>query len=118
MLSNKYFQISKTRIEFLECKFNKNRNKEEAVRLDGQEISKSESFQYLDQKFKKIRELEEDMKHMIVAVWMKWISLSRVLCDRKNISAPIKLKVKFYWTTIRLTMIYGLNVGLVKATCS
>lgn len=49
MLSNKYFQISKTRIEFLECKFNKNRNKEEAVRLDGQEISKSESFQYLDQ---------------------------------------------------------------------
>lgn len=49
MLSNKYFQISKARIEFLECKFNKNRNKEEAVRLDGQEISKSESFPYLDQ---------------------------------------------------------------------
>ena len=33
----------------MECKFNKNRNKEEAIRLDDQEISKSESFQYLDQ---------------------------------------------------------------------
>ena len=43
------FQISKSRIEYMECKFNKNRNKEEAIRLDGQEISKSESFQYLDQ---------------------------------------------------------------------
>ena len=49
MLSSKYFQISKTRIEYMECKFNKNGNKEEAIRLDGQEISKSESFQYLDQ---------------------------------------------------------------------
>ena len=39
MLSSKYFQISKTRIEYMECKFNKNGNKEEAIRLDGQEIS-------------------------------------------------------------------------------
>jgi len=31
---NQCFQISKTRIEYMECKFNKNRNKEEAIRLD------------------------------------------------------------------------------------
>ena len=42
------FLLSRTKIEYMECKFSKRRNyDEEFVRLDDQEIPKSENFQYL-----------------------------------------------------------------------
>ena len=39
------FQLSRTKTKYIECKFNKSRNKEEViVRLDDQEIPKSVCF--------------------------------------------------------------------------
>ena len=39
------FQLSRTKTKYIECKFNKSRNKEEViVRLDDQEILKSVCF--------------------------------------------------------------------------
>ena len=47
-LESKGFRLSRTKTEYVECKFSKSRNKDdEAIRLDGQEIPKSESFRHL-----------------------------------------------------------------------
>ena len=44
-LESKGFRLSGTKTKQMECKFSKSRNKNEgAVRLDGQQITKSESF--------------------------------------------------------------------------
>ena len=44
-LKSKGSWLSRTKTTYMECKFSKSRNKEEeAIRLDGQKIPKSESF--------------------------------------------------------------------------
>ncbi|KAM2069715.1 hypothetical protein FF1_001213 [Malus domestica] len=42
---------------------------------------------------------------------MKWKSASGVLCDRRR---PLKLKGKFYRTTIRPAILYGIECWVVK----
>jgi len=45
-LESKGFQLSRVKTKYIECKFSKSKNIEKStVRLDGQEIQKSESFQ-------------------------------------------------------------------------
>ena len=47
-LEVKGFRLSKTKIEYMECKFSKSRNiNEGVVRDDGQEMLKSNNFLYL-----------------------------------------------------------------------
>ena len=56
----------------MECKFSKSRNKDiMAVRIDGQEILKSKSFQNLGSIFHKDREIEEEVNHKISSRWIK-----------------------------------------------
>ena len=56
----------------MECKFSKSRNKNKmAVKLDGQEILKSKSFQNLGSIFHKDREIEEEVNHKIRARCIK-----------------------------------------------
>lgn len=44
-LGSKGFQLSRTKTQYMECKLNKSRNKDEgAVRFNGQEMLKSLSF--------------------------------------------------------------------------
>ena len=76
----------------MECKFSKSRNKDKgAIRLDGQEVPKSESFWYLGSIIYKDEDIEEDVNHRITVKWMKWRSTLGVLCDHR---IPIKLKGK------------------------
>lgn len=49
-LESNDLRLSRTKIEHMECKFSKSNNKDERfVRLDGQEMSKSERFDIFDQ---------------------------------------------------------------------
>ena len=76
----------------MECKFSKSRNKNKmAVKLDGQEILKSKSFQNLGSIFHKDREIEEEVNHKIRARCLKCRSTSGVLYNHR---LPIKLKEK------------------------
>ena len=49
-------------------------------------------------------DIDEDVRHRILAGWLKWRQTSSVLYDRK---VPQKLKDKFYMTAIRPAMLYG-----------
>ena len=66
---------------------------EGVVRLDGQEIVKNKSFQYLESLIYKDGEIEEDVNYRIRARWMKWRSVLGILFDCR---ISIKLKGKFY----------------------
>jgi hypothetical protein len=49
-------------------------------------------------------DINEDVSHRIKADWLKWRQASSVLCDPR---VSLKLKDKFYMTTIRPAMLYG-----------
>jgi hypothetical protein len=46
--------------------------------------------------------------------WMKWRQAPRVLCDKR---VSQKLKGKFYRTTIRPAMLYGVECWSTKRQC-
>ncbi|XP_060182381.1 uncharacterized protein LOC132612053 [Lycium barbarum] len=106
-LESKGFKLSRTKTEYLECKFsNESEVEDEDVQLDTQVIPKKESFKYLGSIIQGIGEIDDDVTHRIGAGWMKWKLASGVLCDRKV--TPI-LKGKFYKAVVRLAMLYGME---------
>ncbi|KAF3622002.1 putative pre-mRNA-processing factor 6-like [Capsicum annuum] len=80
-LESKGFRVSRSKTEYVECKFND-------VRRENESNS----------------EIDEDVSHHIGAGWMKWKLASAVLCDKK---VPPKLKGKFYRVVVRPAMLYG-----------
>jgi hypothetical protein len=74
------------------------------VRLDGQVVPKKDIFYYLGSMLQKDEDIDEDVSHRIKFDWLKWCQASGVLCDPR---VPLKIKVKFYKTTIRSVMLYG-----------
>nr|CBL94163.1 putative RNA-directed DNA polymerase (Reverse transcriptase) [Malus domestica] len=103
VLESKGLCLSRSKTEYMECKFSANGSQNElGVRIGDQEIPKSDRFRYLGSILQKNGELDEDLNHRIQAGWMKWKSASGVLCDRRM---PLKLKGKFYRTAIRPAML-------------
>jgi hypothetical protein len=74
------------------------------IRLDGQVVPKKDTFYYLGSMLQKNSDINEDVSHRIKVGWLKWRQVSGVLCDPRM---SLKLKVKFYMTTIRPAMLYG-----------
>jgi hypothetical protein len=62
------------------------------------------SFTTLGSMLQKDGDIDEDLSHRIKASWLKWRQASDVLCDPR---VSLKLKGKFYRTTIRPAMLYG-----------
>jgi hypothetical protein len=67
-------------------------------------VPKKDTFRYLGSMLQKDGDIDEDLSHRIKAGWLKWRQASGVLCDPR---VPLKLKGKFYRTTIRPAMLYG-----------
>jgi hypothetical protein len=87
----------------MKCDFSATTQEEGNVSLDGQLIRKKDNFRYLGSMLQKNGDIDEDVSHRIKAGWLKWLQASGVLCDPK---VPLKLKGKFYRTTIRPAMLY------------
>ncbi|XP_060179517.1 B3 domain-containing protein REM17-like isoform X4 [Lycium barbarum] len=113
-LESKGFKLSRTKTEYLECKFSE--APQEAgleVRLGTQVIQKKSSFKYLGSIMQGSGEIDDDVTHRIGAGWMKWRLASGVLCDKK---VPPQLKGKFYKVVVRPTMLYGADCWPVKVS--
>jgi hypothetical protein len=103
-LEAKCFSLSRSKTEYMKCDFSAATQKEGDVRLDCQVVSKKDTFRYLGSMLQKNGDIDEDVSHRIKAGWLKWRQASDVLCDHR---VPLKLKRKFYRTTIRPAMLYG-----------
>ncbi|KAM3304093.1 hypothetical protein P3S67_015125 [Capsicum chacoense] len=111
-LESKGFRLSRSKTEYLECKFNDVRLENEVVvKLESQEVCKRDSFKYLGSVIQGNDEIDEDVSHRIGAGWMKWKLALGVLCDKK---VPPKLKGKFYRVVVRPAMLYGAECWPVK----
>jgi hypothetical protein len=103
-LKAKDFSLSRSKIEYMKCDFSATTLEEGDVRLDGQVVTKKDTFCYLRSMLQKDEDIDEDLSHRIKASWSKWRKISGVLCDPR---VPLKLKGKFYRTVIRSAMLYG-----------
>ena len=86
------------------CDFSATSHEDGDVRLDGQVVTKKDTFRYLESILQKDDDIDEDVRHRISAEWLKWCQASGILCDRR---VPQKLKDKFYRTEIRSKMLYS-----------
>jgi hypothetical protein len=103
-LEVKGFRLSRSKTEYMKCDFSATTQEEGDVRLDSQVVPKKDTFRYLGSMLQKNEDIDEDVSHRIKASWLKWRQASGVLCDPR---VPLKLKDKFYRTTIRPDMLYG-----------
>ena len=79
------------------------------MRIEAQHVP--QRFRFLGSIISKEKELEKDVEHRIRVGWLKWRLAYGVLYDRH---IPTRLKRKFYKTTIRPAMTYGVACQLVK----
>ncbi|KAL5193749.1 LINE-1 retrotransposable element ORF2 protein [Glycine soja] len=94
------FRLSRSKSEYMECKFNKSsRVSNSEVKIGDHIIPQVTRFKYLGSVIQDDGEIEGDVNHRIQAGWMKWRKASGVLCDAK---VPIKLKGKFYRTADKI----------------
>jgi hypothetical protein len=103
-LETKCFRLSRSKTEYIKCDFSATTQEEGDVRLDGQVVPKKDIFHYLRSMLQYDGDIDKDLSHRIKAGWLKWRLASGVLCDPM---VPLKLKDKFYRTTIRPAMLYG-----------
>ncbi|GMQ11846.1 hypothetical protein CsSME_00054325 [Camellia sinensis var. sinensis] len=96
-LESKGFRISRTKTEYMECKFSNSNNESRGeVKIENQELPKSEHFRYLGSIITTAGEIDADVAHRIKAGWCKWRSASGVL------------------TAIRPAMLYGMECWATK----
>nr|XP_009780146.1 PREDICTED: uncharacterized protein LOC104229240 [Nicotiana sylvestris] len=111
-LESKGFKLSRTKTEYLECKFSDGTHYVDIeVTLDAQVIPKRASFKYLGSIIQGNEEIDEDVAHRIGAGWMEWRLASGVLCDR---NVPLRLKGKFYRVVVRSAMLHGAECWPIK----
>jgi hypothetical protein len=71
-LESKGFRLSRTKTEYMRCDFSATRHEEGDVSLDGQVVAKNDIFLYLGSMLQKDDDINENVRHRISAVWLKW----------------------------------------------
>jgi hypothetical protein len=95
-LEAKGFRLSRSKTECMKCDFNTT-TQDGDVRLNGQVVPKKDTLCYLGSMLQIDGDINEDVSHRIKVGWLKLRQASSVLCDPR---VPIKIKSKFYRTTI------------------
>jgi hypothetical protein len=72
--------------------------------ISGDVIDETENFKYLGSFVQNNGGFYMDVKHMIECDWMKWREALGILYNKR---IPIRLKSKFYRSSLRPTMFYG-----------
>jgi hypothetical protein len=106
------FRLSRSKTEYMECNFSGRRSRSTEVKVGDHIIPQVTRFKYLGSIVQNDGEREANVSHHIQAGWLKWRRASGVLCDKR---VPLKLKGKFYRTTIRPAMLYGTECWAVKS---
>ena len=97
-------RISRDKTEYMHLKFSSNDSQVRGIHLDGNALRNCSEFKYLGSKIADDGTEDSDIAHRISVGWMKWRSLTGVMCDKRM---PLHLKGKIYKTVIRPALLYG-----------
>jgi hypothetical protein len=70
-LEAKGFMLSRSKTEYMKCDFSATTQEEGDARLDGQLVSKKDTFHYMGSMLQKDGDIDEDVTHRIKADWLK-----------------------------------------------
>ncbi|CAK1595248.1 unnamed protein product [Parnassius mnemosyne] len=110
-LENNGLHISRSKTEFLRCSFSEQYTPNISVSIDGQPLPCVNKFKYLGSVLTADINIDADVTHRINAAWLRWRTLSGILCDSRM---PIQLKGKIYKTAVRPAMLYGAECWAAK----
>lgn len=74
------------------------------ITIDGEPLKKTSTFKYLGSTLTSDGNIDVDVRTRINAAWMKWRTVTGVLCDRRM---PDRLKSKIYKSVVRPVALYG-----------
>lgn len=104
-------RISRSKTEYLECDYGGTAETECEIRIDNRALPKVDNFKYLGSVLTQDANVDKDVDHRINTAWLKWRSLSGVLCDHKM---PVRVKGKIYKTVVRPALTYGAECWTIK----
>ena len=112
ILESKGFRLSRSKTEYIRCRFSESyRNDEKTIKLDGQNVPKSERFRYLGSIIQNDGNVDGNVNYRIQTTWMKWRKASGVLCER---TMSLHLKGKFYRIVVKSALLYGIEYWDIK----
>ncbi|KAL0867448.1 hypothetical protein ABMA27_008235 [Loxostege sticticalis] len=106
-------RISRSKTEYMVCHFNQTQPLDTDVTLDNIKLPQVHKFKYLGSMIADDGTIEADVTNRITTAWIKWRSLTGVLCDTK---IPVRTKGKVYKTAVRPAMLYGSETWATKRT--
>ena len=98
-LEFKEFRLSRSKTEYLKCRFNSEEAGGEGVTTDGVAILRPEKLRYLGSIMEEKGDIDED----ISLEWQKWKKAPNTLCDKK---IPVGLKRRIYHMVSRPALLY------------
>ncbi|XP_063385492.1 uncharacterized protein LOC134671562 [Cydia fagiglandana] len=101
-LESNGLKISRAKSEFMKFMFR--RTCVSSLHIGDSPVAEVTKFKYLGSILHETAKCDADVLHRVNAGWMKWRSLSGVLCDRRM---PIRTKGKVYKTCVRPVLLYG-----------
>lgn len=81
------------------------------ISINGEPLLKCQKFKYLGSVMSNTCDVRSDVNACIQAGWLKWQSVTGVLCDKKM---PLKLKSKVYKAVVRPALLYALESWATK----
>ena len=70
-LESKCFRLSRTKAEYMRCDFGTTTREEEHISLEGQAVSRKNTFRYLVSMLQRDGDIDKDVSHRIKAGWIK-----------------------------------------------
>ena len=70
-MESKGFRLSRTKTKYMRCDFGTTPREEEDISLEGQVVSRKDTFRYLGSMLQRDGDIDEDVSHRIKAGWMK-----------------------------------------------
>ena len=82
-LESKCFRLDRIKTEYMRCDFGTITQEEEDISLEGQVVTKKDTFWYLGSMLQRDGDIDADVGHIIKAGWIKWRQASGILCDKR-----------------------------------
>ncbi|XP_063540276.1 uncharacterized protein LOC134749304 [Cydia strobilella] len=110
-LEDNGLRISRSKTEYLKCSFSDQPIPSTDIVIEGQPVPKVDQFKYLGSMLTADANIDADVTHRVNAGWLRWRTLTGVLCDSR---IPVRLKGRVYKTAVRPALMYGSECWATK----